>query len=80
MSTAADNGLKYAVITAGADRAATGGMADGAPAGAAGATAYSVEIAGVDSDGASSVRRGLAALALFAGGAALSGVTRRRRA
>ncbi|WP_242511730.1 hypothetical protein [Pengzhenrongella frigida] len=76
--TASDYGVKYAVIAAGADRAVDEGMAYGAPEGAAGATAYSIDIAGVDGDGKNSAGRGLAALALFAGGAGLAGLVRRR--
>ncbi|WP_407341679.1 hypothetical protein [Pengzhenrongella phosphoraccumulans] len=77
-ATAADYGVKYAVIAAGADRAATEGMAYGAPDGAAGATAYSIDIAGADDAGVNSAGRGLAAVALFAGGAGLAGLVRRR--
>ena len=78
--TASDYGVKYAVIAAGADRAATEGMAYGAPEGATGATAYSIDIAGADDAGANSTGRGLGALALFAGGAGLAGLVRRRLA
>jgi len=64
--TAADDGVKYAVIEAGAQRAADEGMAYGAPSGAAGATAYSIEIAGVDGAGAGNVGRGFASIVLSA--------------
>ena len=70
-STAADYGLKYAVIAAGAQRAKTEGMAYGAPADAAGATAYSLEISGANGDGGRSLGRGAGALALFGSGAGL---------
>lgn len=70
-STAADYGLKYAVIVAGAERAQTEGMAYGAPADAAGATAYSLEISGANGDGGTSMGRGVGALALFGTGAGL---------
>jgi putative membrane protein len=55
-------------------------MAFGAPEGAAGATAYSLEIAGVDGSGARSLGRGIAAVALFAIGAVVAGLLGRRTA
>jgi putative membrane protein len=70
-STATDYGLKYAVIVAGAERARTESMAYGAPADAAGATAYSLEISGANGDGGASMGRGAGALALFGSGAGL---------
>jgi putative membrane protein len=76
-STAADYGLKYAVIVAGAERARTEAMAYGAPANAAGTTAYALEIAGANSDGDRSMGRGAGALALFASGAGLTLFRRR---
>ncbi|MBO9555358.1 hypothetical protein [Cellulomonas sp.] len=76
--TAADYGVKYAVLKAGAERASTEGMAYGAPDGALGATAYSIEIAGVDGEGVNATGRGLAAVALFAIGAGIATVVRRR--
>ncbi|GIG22915.1 hypothetical protein Cch01nite_36390 [Cellulomonas chitinilytica] len=76
--TAADYGVKYAVLQAGAERASTEGMAYGAPDGAVGATAYSIEIAGVDGEGVNATGRGLAAVALFALGAGIATVVRRR--
>jgi putative membrane protein len=78
--TAQDYGVKYAVLKAGAERASTEGMAYGAPDGAVGATAYSIEIAGVDGSGVSSAGRGLAAVALFALGAGIATLVRRRLA
>lgn len=77
-STAEDFGVKYAVLSAGAERAQTEGMAYGAPEGATGATAYSIEIAGVDGTGASSVGRLILAIVLFAGGIGLATLARRR--
>jgi len=71
-STAADYGLKYAVIVAGAERAKTEGMAYGAPDGAAGATAYSLEISGANGDGNTNTSRGVGALALFGAGGGLA--------
>jgi putative membrane protein len=72
-STAADYGQKYALIEAGAQRAKAEGMAYGAPAEAAGNTAYSYELAGMDGEGGRNLGRGLGALAVFglAGGAAV---------
>ncbi|MDQ0373190.1 hypothetical protein [Cellulomonas humilata] len=76
--TAEDFGVKYAVLSAGAERAQTEGMAYGAPDGAAGSTAYSIEIAGVDGNGASSVGRLILAVVLFAAGIGLATLARRR--
>jgi putative membrane protein len=76
-ATASDHGLKYAVISAGAQRATTEGMAFGAPDNAAGSTAYSLELAGLTGEGGRNVGRGAAALALFGLGGAAS-VLRRR--
>ncbi|HEX8972146.1 hypothetical protein [Oryzihumus sp.] len=75
--TAADYGLKYALIEAGAQRAKAEGMAYGAPAGASGATAYSLELAGMSGEGSRNVGRGLGAVAVFGLGAGLT-VLRRR--
>lgn len=78
-STAADYGQKYALIEAGAKRAQTEGMAYGAPADAAGQTAYSYELAAADGEGGRNVGRGFGAAAVFAlAGAA--GLMRRRLA
>lgn len=77
-ATAADYGVKYAVIEAGAARTATEGMAYGAPEGAAAAMAYSLEIAGADGSGSRAVSRGAAAAALFGVGAGLAALLRRR--
>ena len=70
-STASDYGLKYAVMVAGADRAKTEAMAYGAPAGAAGATAYSLDISGANGIGGTNVGHGVGALALFGAGGGL---------
>ncbi|GAA4402331.1 hypothetical protein GCM10023168_12750 [Fodinibacter luteus] len=73
-ATAADYGVKYALIEAGAERAQTEAMIYGAPADATGKAAYSIEIAGVDSTSGNNLQRGLVAAALFglaAGGAFL---------
>jgi len=78
MTTSADYGVKYAVIAAGAQRAADEGMAYGAPSGAAGATAYSIEIEGVDGAGAGNVGRGFASIALFGIGSVVATLVRRR--
>ena len=77
-ATAADYGVRYAVLEAGAERAATESMAYGGPEGATSVTAYSLEIAGVDGSGSASVTRGAAAAALFGIGAAAAAFVRRR--
>lgn len=77
-STAADYGVKYAVLEAGADRTAAEGMAYGGPDGAMSVTAYSLEIAGVDGSGSRAVGRGVAAAGLFAAAAGLATLLRRR--
>ena len=77
-ATAADYGVKYAVIEAGAERAATEAMAYGGPEGSVAVTAYSLDIAGVDGSGASSFSRGLIAAALFAVGGLAATLWRRR--
>ncbi|ADG73192.1 membrane protein-like protein [Cellulomonas flavigena DSM 20109] len=76
--TAADYGVKYAVIKAGAERAATESMAYGGPEGATSVTAYSIDIAAADGAGASSVGRGIAAAALFGIGGIVAGFARGR--
>ena len=62
---------------AGAERAKTEGMAYGAPAGATGATAYSLEISGANSDGGTDLGRGVGALVLFGAGGGLAFFRRR---
>jgi len=71
-ATASDYGLKYALIVAGAERAKAEGMAYGAPAGATGATAYSLEISGANGNGGTDIGRGVGALALFGAGGGLA--------
>ncbi len=56
-STAVDYGQKYALIEAGAKRAKAEGMAYGAPANAAGNTAYSYELAGMSGEGSRNMGR-----------------------
>lgn len=77
-ATAEDFGVKYAVLSAGAERASAEGMAYGAPQGAVGATAYSIDIAGADGAGVSSLGRFIAAIVLFAAGIGLATFARRR--
>ncbi|MHB8184893.1 MAG: hypothetical protein ACYDDU_02205 [Dermatophilaceae bacterium] len=77
MKTAADYGLKYALLVAGAERAKTGSMAYGAPADATGMTAYSLEISGANGNGGTSIGRGVGALALFGAGGGLAFFRRR---
>ncbi len=76
--TSADYGEKYAVIVAGAQRAKTEAMAYGLPAGATGATAYSLELAGMDGGASRNLGRGLGALVVFALGTGLAAAVRRR--
>ena len=76
-ATAADYGEKYALIEVGAQRAKAEGMAYGAPQGAAGATAYSFELAGVDGEGGANLGRAAGAAAVF--GLAGATVLLRRR-
>lgn len=77
-STAADYGEKYALIVAGAERAKSEGMAYGAPEGAAGVTAYSLELAGENGEGGRNLGRGLGALVVLGLGTAAAGFVRRR--
>ncbi|GAB3624901.1 hypothetical protein GCM10027418_29860 [Mariniluteicoccus endophyticus] len=76
-STAVDYGLKYAAVEAGAQRADREAMPVGAPEGATGLTAYSLEIAGADASESRSMGHGLAGLGLFAAAAATAVVRRR---
>jgi putative membrane protein len=70
-STAQEFGSKYALIEAVNERAASEGMAYGAPEGANGLTAYSLELAGENGEGGRNMARGLGALAVFGLGAGL---------
>ena len=56
----------YATLAAGAERAQHDDMVVGAPAGALGLAAYTVELQGEDGEGSRNLVRGLAALGLFA--------------
>jgi putative membrane protein len=76
--TAADFGEKYALIEAGAQRAKTEGMAYGAPANAAGATAYSLQLAAADGESTRNWGRGVGAIAIFALTGAAGAYLRRR--
>lgn len=76
--TAQTFGEKYALIKAGADRAQSEAMAYGAPAGATGLTAYTLDIAGEDGEGGRSWARGLGALAVFVIGGGAAATIRQR--
>ena len=76
--TAQQFGEKYALIKAGADRAQAESMAYGAPEGATGQTAYTLEIAGADGEGGRNWARGLGALAVFAIGGGAAAAVRQR--
>jgi putative membrane protein len=76
--TAQNFGEKYALIKAGADRAQAEAMAYGAPEGATGQTAYTLEIAGEDGEGGRNWARGLGALAVFAIGGGAAAAVRQR--
>lgn len=76
--TAQNFGEKYALIKAGADRAQAESMAYGAPEGATGQTAYTLEIAGEDGEGGRNWARGLGALAVFAIGGGAAAAVRQR--
>ena len=74
--TASDYGLKYALIEAGAERAATA-QPYGSPEGATELTAYKFELAGEDGAGSANLARGVAGVALLAGAAALAAFRRK---
>jgi putative membrane protein len=76
--TAADYGEKYALIVAGAERAKSEGMAYGAPEGATGVTAYSLELAGMNGESGRNVGRGLGALVVLGFGTGAAALVRRR--
>lgn len=76
--TAQDYGLKYAVIEAGAERAKASGMAYGAPEGAAGFTAYSLELAGLDGEEDRNVGRALGGVLVFGLASGVAAGIRRR--
>jgi putative membrane protein len=77
-ATALDFGRRYALLAASADRAKTEGMPFGAPEGAAGATAYSLKLAGDTGAGGRSFGQLVAALAAFALAIGATGLVRRR--
>jgi len=70
-ATAMDYGLKYALLEAGAERAATA-QPYGSPEGATELTAYKFELAGEDGAGSANVKRGIASVVLLAGAGALA--------
>jgi len=74
--TASDYGLKYALIEAGADRSATA-QPYGSPEGATELTAYKFELAGASGEDSANAKRGLAAVVLLAGAAAVAGFRRK---
>lgn len=74
--TASDYGLKYALIEAGAARAASA-QPYGSPEGATALTAYKFEIAGADGAGSANLKRGIAAIVLMAGAGLFAAVRRR---
>jgi X-X-X-Leu-X-X-Gly heptad repeat protein len=76
--TALDFGRRYALLAASAERAKAEGMPVGAPDGAAGATAYSLKLAGETGEGGRSFGRFVAALVVFAVALGATGVLRRR--
>jgi putative membrane protein len=75
--TAVNYGELYAVIKAGSERAQTSSMANGAPAGAEGLTAYSFTITEENGEGTRNVTRGVGALALAGLGAGVFLMRRR---
>ena len=76
--TAADYGVRYAALEAGAKRADAEAMPVGAPEGAVGLTAYSLEIRGADGADGASLGRGLLG-ALLLVGAGVAAVLAKRR-
>lgn len=75
-ATAMDYGLKYALIEAGAKRAATA-QPYGSPKDATELTAYKIEIAGEDGAGSANLKRGVAAALLLSAAGGLAAVRRR---
>ncbi|HSK25811.1 MAG TPA: hypothetical protein VK894_02755, partial [Jiangellales bacterium] len=76
-ATALDFGERFAAVEAATERAKESGMPYGAPDGATGTAAYSIEIAGADGEGSRNLGRGLLALALFGGVAGITAIARR---
>jgi putative membrane protein len=75
--TALDFGERFATVEAATERARDSGMPYGAPEGATGTAAYSIEIAGADGEGARNLGRGLLALGIFGGVAGVTALARR---
>lgn len=75
-ATAMDFGLRYALLEAGAARAATA-QPYGSPEGATALTAYKFEIAGENGASSANLKRGLAAVALLVAAGAFATVRRR---
>jgi putative membrane protein len=76
-STAQNYGEMVAVMDAGAKRAQTEDMANGAPADALGLTAYSYVIKGEDGEGGRNLARGFGAVVILAAGAGVLALRRR---
>jgi len=74
--TAMDFGQRYALLEAGAKRAASA-QPYGSPEGATALTAYKFEIAGEDGAGTANLKRGLAAIALMVAAGGFATVRRR---
>ncbi|MDX6259447.1 MAG: hypothetical protein QOH84_1135 [Kribbellaceae bacterium] len=77
-STALDFGRRYGLLSASANRAKTESMPYGAPEGAAGATAYSLKLAGDTGEGGRSWVRLLLGLGVFGVAIGATGLLRRR--
>jgi X-X-X-Leu-X-X-Gly heptad repeat protein len=77
-ATALDFGRRYGLLSASANRAKTEAMPYGAPEGAAGATAYSLKLAGDTGEGGRSWVRLLLGLAVFGVAIGATGLLRRR--
>ncbi|OYN98088.1 hypothetical protein CGZ95_12800 [Enemella evansiae] len=76
--TAVDYGVKYAALQAGAQRADAEAMPVGAPQGAIGLTAYSLEIRGADGADGASLGRGLLGALLLVGAGVATVLAKRR--
>lgn len=79
-STAADFGTRYALLEAGAERATSEPLVNGAPEGAALMTAFSYELPAVTGEGGRNLTRGVVALVLFAAAAGVAALVKARRA
>lgn len=75
--TAQDYGKLNAIVAAGAERAQAESMANGAPEGALGLTAYTFEIKGQNGEGGRNVVRGVTAAVVLALGLGAIGLRRR---